>query len=130
MAGSEAAWQAVSAGIPVVLHEMRPKVGTFAHQTGNFAEMVCSNSFRSDDDEQNAVGLLHWEMRAANGLVISSADKHALPAGSALGVDREPFAEWITQQLKNHPLVTVSDAEITSLPKPARAPRPCCFTPS
>jgi hypothetical protein len=67
MAGSEAAWQAAEAGVPVVLHEMRPKVGTFAHRTGDLAEMVCSNSFRSDDDEQNAVGLLHWEMRAAAG---------------------------------------------------------------
>ncbi len=122
MAGSEAAWQAVSAGQPVVLHEMRPHVGTFAHQTGNFAEMVCSNSFRSDDDEQNAVGLLHWEMRAAKGLVISSADRHALPAGSALGIDREPFAEWITGQLKSHPLVTVSEREINALPKPEDGP--------
>lgn len=67
MAGSEAAWQAAEMGVPVVLHEMRPKVGTFAHRTGQFAEMVCSNSFRSDDDERNAVGLLHWEMRAARG---------------------------------------------------------------
>ena len=72
MAGSEAAWQAAQAGIQVVLHEMRPQVATFAHRTGDFAEMVCSNSFRSDDDEQNAVGLLHWEMRAARGLTIRS----------------------------------------------------------
>src|SRR6056297_2637782 len=73
MAGSEAAWQAAQMGVPVVIHEMRPKVETFAHRTGDLAEMVCSNSFRSDDDEQNAVGLLHWEMRAANGLIMSTA---------------------------------------------------------
>jgi methylenetetrahydrofolate--tRNA-(uracil-5-)-methyltransferase len=79
MAGSEAAWQAAEAGIDVVIHEMRPKVGTFAHRTGNLAEMVCSNSFRSDDDEQNAVGLLHWEMRAAGGLIIGMADAHRCP---------------------------------------------------
>ena len=74
MAGSEAAWQAANMGIQVVIHEMRPKVATFAHQTGNLGEMVCSNSFRSDDDEQNAVGLLHWEMRAANGLIMATAE--------------------------------------------------------
>ena len=116
MAGSEAAWQAAEAGIEVVLHEMRPTVGTFAHRTGNLAEMVCSNSFRSDDDEQNAVGLLHWEMRQANGIVMASADRHKLPAGGALAVDREPFAEWITAQLRAHSRITVRDAEITDLP--------------
>ena len=116
MAGSEAAWQAAEAGIRVILHEMRPETGTFAHHTGNLAEMVCSNSFRSDDDEQNAVGLLHWEMRAAEGLVIASADRHRLPAGGALAVDREPFAEWITERLRSHPNVTVEPGEITELP--------------
>ncbi|MDX5356929.1 MAG: methylenetetrahydrofolate--tRNA-(uracil(54)-C(5))-methyltransferase (FADH(2)-oxidizing) TrmFO [Rhodobacterales bacterium] len=116
MAGSEAAWQAVSMGVPVVLHEMRPHVATFAHRTGNFAEMVCSNSFRSDDDERNAVGLLHWEMRAAGGIVLQSAERHRLPAGGALAVDRDPFSEWITAQLRAHPLVTVSEAEVTELP--------------
>ena len=116
MAGSEAAWQAVSMGVPVVLHEMRPTVGTFAHRTGSFAEMVCSNSFRSDDSERNAVGLLHWEMREANGIVMQSATRHRLPAGGALAVDRDPFAEWITTQLREHPLVTVSEEEITELP--------------
>ncbi|SLN10137.1 Methylenetetrahydrofolate--tRNA-(uracil-5-)-methyltransferase TrmFO [Pseudoruegeria aquimaris] len=116
MAGSEAAWQAAQAGVPVVLHEMRPEVGTFAHQTGNLAEMVCSNSFRSDDDEQNAVGLLHWEMRAAGGLIMEMADRHALPAGSALAVDRDPFAEDVTARLKAHPNVTVEYGEITELP--------------
>ncbi|PYE86196.1 methylenetetrahydrofolate--tRNA-(uracil(54)-C(5))-methyltransferase (FADH(2)-oxidizing) TrmFO [Pseudoroseicyclus aestuarii] len=116
MAGSEAAWQAAEAGLPVVLHEMRPKVGTFAHQTGNFGEMVCSNSFRSDDDEQNAVGLLHWEMRQAGSLVMASADKHRLPAGGALAVDREAFAQEITDHLRAHPLISVSDEEVTELP--------------
>ncbi len=81
MAGSEAAWQAANAGLDVVIHEMRPTVETFAHQTGKLAEMVCSNSFRSDDDEQNAVGLLHWEMRAAGSIIMATADKHRLPAG-------------------------------------------------
>ncbi len=116
MAGSEAAWQAAEMGVDVVIHEMRPTVGTFAHQTGNLAEMVCSNSFRSDDDEQNAVGLLHWEMRAANGLIMTTADAHRLPAGGALAVDRDPFAEAVTAKLHAHPRITVTDEEVTSLP--------------
>ncbi|MEM1374891.1 MAG: methylenetetrahydrofolate--tRNA-(uracil(54)-C(5))-methyltransferase (FADH(2)-oxidizing) TrmFO [Pseudomonadota bacterium] len=116
MAGSEAAWQAAQSGLRVVIHEMRPKVGTFAHQTGNLAEMVCSNSFRSDDDEQNAVGLLHWEMRAAGGLIMETADQHRLPAGGALAVDREPFAQAVTERLKNLPNVSVSYEEIHDLP--------------
>ncbi|WP_321828582.1 methylenetetrahydrofolate--tRNA-(uracil(54)-C(5))-methyltransferase (FADH(2)-oxidizing) TrmFO [Thalassovita sp.] len=116
MAGSEAAWQAANMGVEVVLHEMRPEVETFAHQTGNLGEMVCSNSFRSDDHEQNAVGLLHWEMRAANGLIMQMAEKHRLPAGGALAVDRDPFAESVTQALMDHPNVTVEYGEITELP--------------
>ncbi|MBE0553063.1 MAG: methylenetetrahydrofolate--tRNA-(uracil(54)-C(5))-methyltransferase (FADH(2)-oxidizing) TrmFO [Rhodobacteraceae bacterium] len=116
MAGSEAAWQAASMGVPVVIHEMRPKVATFAHRTGLLAEMVCSNSFRSDDDERNAVGLLHWEMRAAGGLIMEMATAHRLPAGGALAVDRDPFAEGVTARLRAHPLITVSEEEITSLP--------------
>ena len=116
MAGSEAAWQAAEAGVPVVLHEMRPKVGTFAHRTGDFAEMVCSNSFRSDDSEQNAVGLLHWEMRAAHGLILEAAEKHRLPAGGALAVDRDPFAAHVTARLKSHPLISTSYEEVTELP--------------
>ncbi len=115
MAGSEAAWQAARMGVDVVIHEMRPTIGTFAHRTGNLAEMVCSNSFRSDDDEQNAVGLLHWEMRAAGGLIMEMADTHALPAGGALAVDRDLFAEAVTANLRAHPKITVQDAEITSL---------------
>jgi methylenetetrahydrofolate--tRNA-(uracil-5-)-methyltransferase len=117
MAGSEAAWQAANMGIDVVIHEMRPKVETFAHKTGNLGEMVCSNSFRSDDSEQNAVGLLHWEMRAADGLIMQTADRHRLPAGGALAVDREPFAETVTARLKDHPNITISHQEVTSLPE-------------
>ena len=116
MAGSEAAWAAANLGVPVVLHEMRPGVGTFAHRTGDFAEMVCSNSFRSDDHEQNAVGLLHWEMRAAGGLVMQMAEQHRLPAGGALAVDREPFASAVTGKLKSHPLISTSLEEVTQLP--------------
>ena len=116
MAGSEAAWQAASMGVPVTLHEMRPRVATFAHRTGDFAEMVCSNSFRSDDDERNAVGLLHWEMRAAGGLVIATADRHRLPAGGALAVDRDPFAAAVTAALRSHPMIEVAEGEVTGLP--------------
>ncbi|MGJ8545358.1 MAG: methylenetetrahydrofolate--tRNA-(uracil(54)-C(5))-methyltransferase (FADH(2)-oxidizing) TrmFO [Sulfitobacter sp.] len=117
MAGSEAAWQAAHQGIQVVIHEMRPKVGTFAHQTGLLGEMVCSNSFRSDDDEQNAVGLLHWEMRAANGLIMQCADQNRLPAGGALAVDRDPFAQTVTDALMAHPNITVEYGEVTELPR-------------
>lgn len=117
MAGSEAAWQAANMGVKVVIHEMRPKVGTFAHQTGLLGEMVCSNSFRSDDHEQNAVGLLHWEMRAANGLIMAMADKHRLPAGGALAVDRDPFAQSVTDALNAHPMISVSYGEVTELPQ-------------
>ncbi|WP_435259073.1 methylenetetrahydrofolate--tRNA-(uracil(54)-C(5))-methyltransferase (FADH(2)-oxidizing) TrmFO [Thioclava sp. FR2] len=116
MAGSEAAWQAANMGVDVVIHEMRPKVGTFAHRTGNLAEMVCSNSFRSDDDERNAVGLLHWEMRAANGLIMEQAAAHRLPAGGALAVDRDPFAESVTAKIKAHPRISVVYDEVPELP--------------
>jgi methylenetetrahydrofolate--tRNA-(uracil-5-)-methyltransferase len=115
MAGSEAAWQAANLGVKVVIHEMRPKVETFAHQTGNLAEMVCSNSFRSDDSEQNAVGLLHWEMRAANGLIMAAAEKHRLPAGGALAVDRDAFAEFVTEQINAHPNITVEYGEVNDI---------------
>ena len=117
MAGSEAAWQAAEAGVPVVLHEMRPQIGTFAHRTGSFAEMVCSNSFRSDDDERNAVGLLHWEMGAADGIIMQTARAHRLPAGGALAVDRDPFAEAVTARLRAHPLISVAEGEVTELPR-------------
>ncbi len=117
MAGSEAAWQAANAGLKVVIHEMRPKVETFAHRTGNLGEMVCSNSFRSDDHEQNAVGLLHWEMRASRRADHAHRHKHRLPAGGALAVDRDPFAESVTAALKAHPNISVSYEEITALPE-------------
>ncbi|MCF3974431.1 methylenetetrahydrofolate--tRNA-(uracil(54)-C(5))-methyltransferase (FADH(2)-oxidizing) TrmFO [Paracoccus salsus] len=116
LAGSEAAWQAAAAGVPVMLHEMRPAVGTFAHKTGDCAEMVCSNSFRSDDDVMNAVGQLHWEMRAAGGLIMAMADRHRLPAGGALAVDREVFAQAVTAALHDHPLIEIRAGEITELP--------------
>lgn len=116
MAGSEAAWQAANAGLNVTIHEMRPKVGTFAHRTGNLGEMVCSNSFRSDDHEQNAVGLLHWEMMQANGLIMQTAYRHRLPAGGALAVDRDPFAEAVTAALTAHPNISISHDEIAALP--------------
>jgi methylenetetrahydrofolate--tRNA-(uracil-5-)-methyltransferase len=116
LAGSEAAWAAAQMGVPVVLHEMRPERATFAHKTDGLAELVCSNSFRSDDDENNAVGLLHWEMRAAGGLVMEMADAHALPAGGALAVDREPFSRSVTERLAAHPLVTIARGEVAGLP--------------
>ncbi len=116
MAGSEAAWQAAEHGVQVVLHEMRPQVETFAHQTSKLAEMVCSNSFRSDDDEQNAVGLLHWEMRAAGSVLMAAADQCRLPAGGALAVDRDAFADHVTATLAAHPRISVEYGEITALP--------------
>jgi len=116
LAGSEAAWQAANLGVNVVIHEMRPKVETFAHKSSDLAEMVCSNSFRSDDHEQNAVGLLHWEMRQAGGLIMEMAGEHRLPAGGALAVDREAFAAGVTEKINNHELITVDYEEITELP--------------
>ena len=109
MAGSEAAWQAANQDVNVIIYEMRPKIKTFAHQTENFAEMVCSNSFRSNDSETNAVGLLHWEMKAADGLIIKTAEKYRLPAGGALAVDRILLSEEITTKLKNHPNIKFSN---------------------
>ena len=117
MAGSEAAWQAAQIGVNVVIHEMRPQVKTFAHQTADLGEMVCSNSFRSDDHEQNAVGLLHWEMLQAEGVIIQTAYEHRLPAGGALAVDREVFAKNITRKLKAHPKITIVNNEIDALPQ-------------
>ncbi|WP_304615210.1 methylenetetrahydrofolate--tRNA-(uracil(54)-C(5))-methyltransferase (FADH(2)-oxidizing) TrmFO [Paracoccus sp. (in: a-proteobacteria)] len=116
LAGSEAAWQITRMGVPVVLHEMRPQVETFAHKTGDCAEMVCSNSFRSDDDVMNAVGQLHWEMRAAGGLIMEMAGRHRLPAGGALAVDREAFSAAVTAALQAEPLITIVPGEITELP--------------
>jgi methylenetetrahydrofolate--tRNA-(uracil-5-)-methyltransferase len=117
MAGSEAAWQAANLGVQVVIHEMRPKVETFAHRTGSLGEMVCSNSFRSDDHENNAVGLLHWEMLQAGGIIMQTAHKHRLPAGGALAVDRDPFAQSVTQALRDHPNIEISLDEVPELPQ-------------
>jgi methylenetetrahydrofolate--tRNA-(uracil-5-)-methyltransferase len=116
MAGSEAAWQAAQAGVPVVLHEMRPHVATDAHKSGDFAELVCSNSFRSDDADQNAVGLLHAEMRLAGSLIMTAADRNQVPAGGALAVDRDGFAAAVTASLRRHPLVSVAEGEVAGLP--------------
>ncbi|PIW26216.1 MAG: methylenetetrahydrofolate--tRNA-(uracil(54)-C(5))-methyltransferase (FADH(2)-oxidizing) TrmFO [Rhodospirillales bacterium CG15_BIG_FIL_POST_REV_8_21_14_020_66_15] len=116
LAGSEAAWQLARAGVPVVLHEMRPQRATDAHKTRDLAELVCSNSFRSDDFETNAVGLLHEEMRRLDSLVIGCADGHRVPAGAALAVDREGFARAVTAALEAEPLVTVERGEIDALP--------------
>jgi methylenetetrahydrofolate--tRNA-(uracil-5-)-methyltransferase len=116
MAGSEATWQAAQAGVPVILHEMRGVKGTEAHQTDKLAELVCSNSFRSDDHTSNAVGVLHEEMRRANGLIMSTAAEHQVPAGSALAVDREGFAEAVTAKLEALPNVTIVREEITGIP--------------
>jgi len=116
MAGSEAAWAAASLGVPVILHEMRPGRGTEAHQTDGLAELVCSNSFRSDDDETNAVGLLHDEMRRAGSIMMEMAARHAVPAGSALAVDRDAFSAEVTKALLAHPLITLERGEIAGLP--------------
>jgi methylenetetrahydrofolate--tRNA-(uracil-5-)-methyltransferase len=116
LAGSEAAWQLAEAGIPVILHEMRPVRGTDAHKTQDLAELVCSNSFRSDDAQTNAVGVLHAEMRLANSLIMASADSHQVPAGGALAVDRDGFAQAVTVRLEAHPLITIEREEITGLP--------------
>src|SRR3990167_1012573 len=116
MAGSEATWQLAQAGCPVVLHEMRPLVKTDAHHTEGFAELVCSNSFRSDDPELNAVGLLHEEMRRAGSIMMEAAEVARVPAGGALAVDRDIFSAYVTEKLSAHPLVTVERGEIASLP--------------
>lgn len=116
LAGSEAAWQLAQAGVPVVVHEMRPVRLTQAHATGACAELVCSNSFRSDDWENNAVGLLHAEMRRLGSLIMASADAHQVPAGAALAVDRDGFSAAVTSALRAHPLVRFETGEVTGLP--------------
>lgn len=115
MAGCEAAWQAANMGVEVHLYEMRPKVKTFAHNTQYLGEMVCSNSFRSDDDEHNAVGLLHWEMYEGNGLIIKSAIDNRLPAGGALAVDRDNFAKSVTNKIQQHQNIKVINEENVEL---------------
>jgi methylenetetrahydrofolate--tRNA-(uracil-5-)-methyltransferase len=116
LAGSEAAWQIARAGLPVVIHEMRPVRGTEAHKTDRLAELVCSNSLRSDDCETNAVGLLHEELRRCDSLVMRAADAHQVPAGSALAVDREGFAESVTEAIAAHPLIALDRGEVAALP--------------
>jgi len=128
LAGSEAAWQIARAGVPVVLHEMRrdlpsssealgpTKIRTDAHHTDGLAEMVCSNSFRSDDWQFNAVGLLHAEMRRCDSLILSAADQHQVPAGGALAVDRDGFSAEVTRRIEAHPLITIVREEVAGLP--------------
>ena len=116
LAGSEAAWQAAQMGVPVILHEMRPHRGTEAHQGQGLAELVCSNSFRSDDWEHNAVGLLHAEMRRCGSVILASGDVHQVPAGGALAVDREGFSAEVTARLEAHPLITIVREEVIGLP--------------
>ncbi len=134
LAGSEAAWQIARAGLPVVIHEMRAKRMTEAHKTDALAELVCSNSFRSDDWQTSAIGLLHEEMRRSGSLILGAADRHKLPAGGALAVDRDAFSADVTRHLAEHPLVAIERDEIAGLPPakrgttssslPAPSPRP------
>jgi methylenetetrahydrofolate--tRNA-(uracil-5-)-methyltransferase len=116
LAGSEAAWQLAQSGIPVVLHEMRPARATAAHKTDGYAELVCSNSFRSDDKEHNAVGLLHEEMRRLGSLIMRAGDANQVPAGGALAVDRDGFSAAVTEALRAHPLITLERGEVAVPP--------------
>ncbi len=116
LAGSEAAWQIARAGVPVILHEMRPHRETDAHKTEGLAELVCSNSFRSDDAETNAVGVLHAELRRCGSLIMGSGDAHQVPAGGALAVDRDGFSQAVTAALEADPLVTIERGEVAGLP--------------
>src|ERR1700745_4320354 len=116
LAGSEAAWQIAGRGVPVVLHEMRPLRTTAVHKTAALAELVCSNSLRSDDREHNAVGLLHEEMRRLGSLVMRAADANQVPAGGALAVDREGFAMAVTDALYEHPAIAIERGEVLGLP--------------
>src|SRR5580658_3445378 len=112
LAGSEAAWQVANAGVPVVLHEMRPHRMTEAHRTEGLAELVCSNSFRSDDPANNAGGLLHAEMRRLGSLIMRAADVNQVPAGGALAVDRDGFSAAVTGALEGHPLIELRRGEV------------------
>jgi methylenetetrahydrofolate--tRNA-(uracil-5-)-methyltransferase len=116
LAGSEAAWQVAQAGVPVTLYEMRPVKQTPAHQTANFAELVCSNSLRGNS-LTNAVGVLKEEMRRLDSIIITNADRTAVPAGGALAVDRDTFSQGITEQIKNHPLITIKNEELSAIPE-------------
>ena len=121
LAGSEAAWQLARAGVPAVLHEMRPLRGTEAHKTDRLAELVCSNSFRSDDPDYNAVGLLHAEMRRMDSLILAAADRNTVPAGGALAVDRDGFAAAVQAAIEAEPLITIERGEVAGLPRHPRA---------
>ena len=116
LAGCEAAWQVAQRGVTVIIHEMKPLKFSEAHKNENLAELVCSNSLRSDDTLHNAVGLLHQELRLANSLILSCADETKVPAGGALAVDRNAFAQLVTDKIKSHPLISVISEEITELP--------------
>ena len=120
LAGSEAAWQLAQAKIPVIIHEMRPKIKTEVHQTKHLSELVCSNSFRSDDFENNAVGVLHEEMRYANSIIMDCADKAKLPAGGALAVDRLKFSMSVEQRIKSNPYISIKRNEIKTIPKSSK----------
>src|ERR1700739_3292361 len=116
LAGSEAAWQVARSGVPVILHEMRPGRMTEAHRSDGLTELVCSNSFRSDDAADNAVGLLHAEMRRLGSLIMRAADANQVPAGGALAVDRDGFSAAVTRALNDHPLIEIRRAEVCGLP--------------
>ena len=116
LAGCEASFQVASDGIPVVLHEMRPIRKTDAHQSAGLAELVCSNSFRSDDAATNAIGVLHQEMRMLGSLILQAADAEKVPAGGALAVDRERFSAVVEAQITAHPLITVVREEVRDIP--------------
>src|ERR1700755_1181381 len=116
LAGSEAAWQAASRGVPVILHEMRPVRPTQVHKSDRFAELVCSNSFRGDKLD-NAVGLLKEEMRRLGSLIMRAADESRVPAGAALAVDRGLFARAMTDAIAGHPLITIARGEVTTIPE-------------
>src|SRR5580704_2453274 len=116
LAGSEAAWQIARQNVLVVLHEMRPARTTPAHRTGDLAELVCSNSFRADDPQTSAIGILHREMRCLDSLILAAAAGHKLPAGGALAVDRDQFSAQVTEAVRGHPLITFVREEIDDLP--------------
>ena len=116
LAGTEAAWQAANSGVPVILHEMRPSRATAAHRTAHLAELVCSNSFRSDDASASAVGVLHREMRALGSIVLKTADHHQVPAGGALAVDRDGFSQGVEAAILGHPLIALERDEVVGLP--------------
>ncbi len=122
LAGAEACWQLANRGVRVLLSEMRGVQGTFAHQTDDLAELVCSNSFRSDDHTTSAIGVLHQEMRLLNSLILHCADSHKLPAGGALAVDRQPFAQMVTAKITAHPYITVQRRQVTTLPCSSHIP--------